>query len=407
MKKIPMRRDKSTTSNTQTDHTWLCCRCHNLKPIEEFRKTRYTNSGYRQPCKACYADERRELARAARQYTIKEVERPKRFDADNPVLHSEVIGLLRPRNRTVKSLADSLGVNEAQTLKVIDSMVSIGYAIEHDDHNHTLCLGNNALPMQPFRRIAPPIFKSSKFTFGLVSDTHMCSIHERLDVLEAAYDEFVHEGVTIVLHAGNIVDGYVPRINGNEVRWVRFADQLAYVLDYYPQRKGVTTHYLSTYCHEGWWLPQGINFGTALEHAAHEAGRTDLVHLGLMEADIPLKGGEVLRVAHPKGGMSYATSYRPQKIVEALQGGEKPRVLILGHFHKMGLFHPRDVWTILAGCCQDQSAFMRGSGIQAEVGYALVTIHQDTHGVICGLDYRPRTFVNKKFYAEKSYKELK
>ena len=52
-------------------------------------------------------------------------------------------------------------------------------------------------------------------TFGLVGDTHLACKECRLDSLHAQYDLFEQEGITTVLHAGNIVDGYVPRINGD------------------------------------------------------------------------------------------------------------------------------------------------------------------------------------------------
>src|ERR1035437_2191937 len=50
--------------------------------------------------------------------------------------------------------------------------------------------------------------------FGLVADTHLASKEERLSELHAQYDLFQTERITQVFHAGNLVDGYVPRING-------------------------------------------------------------------------------------------------------------------------------------------------------------------------------------------------
>ena len=38
---------------------------------------------------------------------------------------------------------------------------------------------------------------------GIVSDTHLCSVAERLDLLNQAYDDFVAQGIKTVLHAGD------------------------------------------------------------------------------------------------------------------------------------------------------------------------------------------------------------
>ena len=58
---------------------------------------------------------------------------------------------------------------------------------------------------------------------------------------------------------------------------------------------------------------------------------------------------------------SYAISYRPQKIVEAFSGGEKPNVLMTGHDHKMGYFQIRNVHCILGGALCKQSSWMRAT----------------------------------------------
>ena len=50
--------------------------------------------------------------------------------------------------------------------------------------------------------------------FGLVADTHLCCKEERLAELHCQYDLFEKEGITTVFHAGNPIDGYVARING-------------------------------------------------------------------------------------------------------------------------------------------------------------------------------------------------
>ena len=57
------------------------------------------------------------------------------------------------------------------------------------------------------KKIKPKILKSKMsddtFTFGIVSDTHFCSIHEKIDELHPFYEICRKEGIKEVVHAGD------------------------------------------------------------------------------------------------------------------------------------------------------------------------------------------------------------
>ena len=167
-----------------------------------------------------------------------------------------------------------------------------------------------------------------------MSDTHLCCKEERLDALHAQYDLFVQEGISTVFHAGNIVDGYVARINGDSVFETTIDGQAQYVVDNYPQRDGITTNFITGDDHESWFAP-GFNFGAYLDMLAKSQGRTDLNYIGHVEADAEIRCGkfsQIIKIQHPGGGSAYARSYKGQKMVESFSGGEKPAILIQGHF---------------------------------------------------------------------------
>jgi len=75
-------------------------------------------------------------------------------------------------------------------------------------------------------------------------------------------------------------------------------------------------------------------------------------------------------------------SYASQKLVESMQGGEKPAVCIIGHYHKMEFCFPRNVYCVQAGCMQDQTRFMRKRKLAAHVGFGVITLQQDIKGSI-------------------------
>jgi biotin operon repressor len=244
-------------------------------------------------------------------------------------------------------------------------------------------------------------------TLGFTTDNHLCNKHARLDVLNAAYDHFEREGITKAYNAGNMIDGEA-RFNKTELIVAPGMDnQLDYLIDKYPNKKDITTYYISGDDHEGWYQQrEGIEVGHYLQMRAEQAGRDDLKYLGYGEADVDLlygSGSSVMRVVHPGGGSSYAISYTDQKRVESYQGGEKPHVELVGHYHKFNHGYPREVHTVQGGCTMDQSMFMRKKRLQAHVGYSIIKIKQDETGVIIRFSVEWFPFFDRGFY-EKRFK---
>jgi hypothetical protein len=241
--------------------------------------------------------------------------------------------------------------------------------------------------------------------FGVTGDNHLCNKHSRLDVLNAAYDHFEREGITDVFNTGNWIDGEA-RFNKTELVTAPGMDnQLDYLIDKFPVRKGITTHYIAGDDHEGWYQQrEGIEVGRYLQMKAEEAGRTDLKYLGYGECDVKLAAGtgsSVMRVVHPGGGSSYAISYTDQKRVESYQGGEKPQIELAGHYHKFNYGYPREVHAVQTGCTCDQSMFMRKKKLQAHVGFLVIEVTQDDRGVVTrfGVEWFP--FYDRGFYEKR------
>ncbi len=238
--------------------------------------------------------------------------------------------------------------------------------------------------------------------FGVVADTHLGSKHYRPDVLKDLYDRFAAEGVGEVYHGGNWIEGEA-RFNKYDIKVFGLSRQIDYMIQEYPKREGIITYYVAGDDHEGWYQQrESINIGRHLESESIAAGRADLKYLGYIEADITLSGpngaGAVMRLMHGGGGSAYALSYRPQKIVESLQGGEKPAVLLLGHYHKQFYGVVRNVHVLLPGCTEDQSIFMRKQSIEAHVGGAIVYVKLDEKGGVTDFWPRFRAYYDRGYY---------
>jgi hypothetical protein len=252
----------------------------------------------------------------------------------------------------------------------------------------------------------PDMWRGDILKFGFTADNHLCSHFERNDVLNLIYDLCVGEDVEVVLNGGNWIDGEA-RFNKNEIHTKGFDNQIAYAVDNYPYRKGIETWFVSGDDHEGWYNQrEGINSGEYFQLKRENTGKFDMKHLGYVEADIDLNEGKFeqdswLRVMHAGGGSSYATSYSAQKIVESLQGGEKPSILMIGHYHKLLYAYVRNVHTIQMGTTQDQSIFMRKKKIEAHVGGGIIELRRAKDGTInrCRVEFV--TAFDKKFYIGK------
>ncbi len=225
-----------------------------------------------------------------------------------------------------------------------------------------------------FGRIPLDLIDGDKWTrIGLVADTHLCCREERLDALNAQYDLFEREGITQVFHAGNIVDGFCARINGSSVFESSVDGQATYCARHYPSRPGIVTHYITGNDHDFAWNggKEGFNGGAYLEMVCRARGRSDLHYVGHVEADVELRAGDhvqILKIQHPGGGSAYARSYKGQKMAESFQGGEKPAILVQGHYHVSGYSFDRNIHIIGMPGFQDQTIFGRTKHLRYEIG---------------------------------------
>lgn len=275
--------------------------------------------------------------------------------------------------------------------------------------------------------------------FGVLGDTHLGSVKQRLDILNTAYDHFEAEGIDTVYHHGNMVDGYHPRLNAFELlpgAGTSIESQCAYAHQVYPQKEGIKTYFITGECHEGWWAKSsGLNVGRVMENrfklpeacqetewadghvrrrcsktirdgfcSAH--GRKDLIYLGHEEADLEIRTpnlkrgvrGPIVRLIHPGGGTAYALSYTTQKIAEHLQGGEKPNIQLVGHYHKYDVNYHREIFNLQGGCLQDQTLFMRKNKLSAHVGYIICEVFVGSDGVIERFKHEFKPFYDRGFY---------
>lgn len=221
---------------------------------------------------------------------------------------------------------------------------------------------------------------TGSFKIGIMADTHIGQ--EKFDegLLEHAGNVFRARGVKNVYHCGDILEGASGR-DGQcfELTHIGFENQVTYAADLLRKYfRGLQVHGIIGN-HDLWFKQKnnaGVNVGTVLQDRA-----PNFHYLGEMEADVKLAPNCVMKLFHAGDGTAYATSYKMQKLVESLEGGTKPAILVEGHYHKALYMFQRNVHCIEAGTLCGQTGWMRGKKIPANKGFWILDIDTSKKGI--------------------------
>jgi hypothetical protein len=210
-----------------------------------------------------------------------------------------------------------------------------------------------------------------KIRIAVAGDTHLGSLYAHTDALAAFMRHAQAEGCEAVYLAGDVLDGHrVYRGQEFELRDVGLDAQVERLaaLDL----PDIPTYFITGNHDQSFKTAAGVHVGRVIETAR------DWRFLGEEQGAVKWEtpnGPFTLQLIHPGGGSSYALSYRPQKIVESLEGGTKPDLLAIGHYHKAE-FMPsyRNVAALQCGTFQRQTPFMARQGLAAHVGGWIVEV---------------------------------
>lgn len=280
---------------------------------------------------------------------------------------SWLLAALRKRgdNASVEDLADHADVAPRKVREALERLGRDGYRVEQEADRVLL------------RRLPPPsdhvhrmLFKGERVRFGVVSDTHLGSKKERLEELHYAYNVFRDEGIDTVYHGGDLVCGYgIFPGQANEVNLHTYEDQVEYAVENYPRVAGISTFMIAgNHDIEGVFGRVGANPVVAFCNQ-----REDVTYAGDYRTTYELEQGTRIYNLHPKGGMGYAADYKIRKLAEGFEGGTKPHVMLVAHFHRRGAFEARGIQCVMTGCFEGGGSFGHRLGMSdPAVGFHIV-----------------------------------
>ena len=213
---------------------------------------------------------------------------------------------------------------------------------------------------------------------GVVSDTHFGNKHQQIHLLNDFYQEAYNRGIKTILHVGDMVDGNYPtRPEQPRQQFLHgFDEQVGYVCDMYPRIEGLTTYYIL-----GSHDETHYKNGQATVNEWVGRCRDDMIFLGQDTGEFIVDGVKIL-LDHPGGGSAQSLSYKPQKRIEIMEAKYKPKILLIGHYHKSYSFQYRNIQCIEVPAFCDKTQFQQKQGLVNQVGAYFLDIYSDRNGNI-------------------------
>lgn len=208
----------------------------------------------------------------------------------------------------------------------------------------------------------------------LISDTHLCSKYDRLDILKYLYEEAEKQGVKHILHSGDFTDGRSTRPEHvYELKETSYEGQVDYCVDKYPTFSGKT--YVIQGNHDDWWYKSA---GSEIVRSIARR-REDIIYLGPDVADMKI-GKLKIRLFHGTGGVAYAKSYKAQKYYDSIPQEEMPHILQTGHIHQAFYMKADKTHVFQTSCLEDSTPYTRSKGLPNEKSVWWVDVYMNSKG---------------------------
>ena len=220
----------------------------------------------------------------------------------------------------------------------------------------------------------------------LISDTHLSSRFDRVDILRYLYQKAEDDAVDFVLHSGDVCEGLSGRPQQiYELKECSYTGQRDYVIDKYPKSSVPT--YMIAGNHDLWWVKQ-CGADIVRDICNH---RDDLIYLGSDCEDLKI-GKLKIRLYHGKGGSAYAKSYKLQKYLDSIPSDELPHILQTGHTHQAFYMKQGNTHCFQTSCLQDLTPFERSMGFSNDKSCWWVDVYMDDKGNPIKINQELETF---------------
>lgn len=274
------------------------------------------------------------------------------------------------KKKSVAEIAQSLDLKEYEVYGLVQLLINQGYL--YDIVNGEIIKLAKPQKHEDIYKVKSDL---EHLKLLLISDTHLCSKYDRLDILRYLYDKADSLGVKHVLHSGDFTDGKSHRPEHvYELKEHSYEGQIQYCVENYPKSNDIIT-YLISGNHDDWWYKSA---GSDIVNSIAKQ-RQDLVYLGPDLANLHI-GKLRIHMFHGKGGQAYAKSYKAQKYLDAMPVNDRPHILQLGHIHQAFFYQQDHTSVFQTGCLEDQTPFCRSMGLGNDKSCWWIDVYLDDKG---------------------------
>ena len=267
--------------------------------------------------------------------------------------------------------AKEFGISIVDKGKIISQIIQ-NYS---DKELEAIAKGGRIVP--GYAKVPIISFDGQRIRIGALTDTHLGSVSMPVERIYQAFDEFKKAKVDFITHSGDVCEGMSNRPGHiYELTHLGYDNQKALAIEVFGQWKESDIYSIDGN-HDRWFLKS--NGAKIVKDIA--TALPNFHFIGHDEGSISLNGKATLWLWHGEDGNSYALSYRLQKILESLTGGEKPNAMHVGHVHKYVEIFERHVFCTSVGCMQSQTPWMRGKRIAAHPGFSIIDYWVNDMGI--------------------------
>ena len=277
--------------------------------------------------------------------------------------------LMKKRKPYIKGIMKDLDLKEYEVYGLLEMLKQEGYLFEAID--------GRIVKVKPQKEsgIYTIPSKLEHIKLLLISDTHLASKYDRLDILRYLYQEAEDKNVNYILHSGDVTEGRSNRDDQiYQLKEASYTGQRDYVVDKYPKSNIPT--YMIAGNHDLWWVKR---CGADIVNDICKK-RDDLTYLGSDCEDLKI-GKLKIRLYHGKGSSNtYAKSYKLQKYLDTIPLEEMPHILQTGHIHQSFYYKQDKTHCFQTSCLQDLTPFERSMGFNNDKSVWWVDVYMDNRG---------------------------
>lgn len=298
---------------------------------------------------------------------------------------AKLVETTRRKPTTLEALCDSLDMSPLRVRGLVEVARERGYRVEIDGHHVGRRPQDDASPEHHDIQVPKA---GERHVIAAVGDIHYGSKHHLASYFQD-YCQYAYErGARKFLHVGDLLDG-VYRHSVWDQSHRGYEEQVGVAIEQLPRWPDAEWFFIQGNHDETLGEANGLDVGRAIEQSFVAAGRTDMKYLGPRAAYVRLvapgeRRGLFVELWHPRDkSNAYAKSYRMQKHIEKYAPGQKPDLLLVGHWHQQMYFTTRGVHALSVGCWQGgQSAFGKSLGGAPDIGSWIIEYALTPEGTV-------------------------